>query len=424
MIMLKALRGTKDILPSDAVLWQFVESSARGILGRYDYKEIRTPIIEEAALFIRSIGDVTDIVQKEMYVFSDRGERTIALRPEATASIVRAYLENSLGRENAVTKLFYMGPMFRSERPQKGRQRQFHQLGVEALGSDSPFLDVEVISLAISIIKALGINNFNLNINSLGCAEDKSGMIEKYRKAVKPHIDSLCAECKERYNKNVLRIFDCKNENCSNIAGSIESDDLLCDNCVDHFESVKRGLDALKIDFTVDRRIVRGLDYYTKTVFEITQKDLGAKDAICAGGRYNNLVKEMGGKDTPAVGFAFGMERMLMGLKKDSIASGPSLDVFVAVTGYGVYEKAFVLTNELRGKGLSCDIDYNARTLKTQLRMAEKSGARAVIIFGEDEIKKGKVALKDMLRREQKEVEIGNVAEEILALNNVDKESS
>ncbi|HDP16392.1 MAG TPA: histidine--tRNA ligase [Candidatus Omnitrophica bacterium] len=422
--MLKALRGTKDILPSDAVLWRLVESSARDILGRYGYKEIRTPIIEEAALFIRSIGDVTDIVQKEMYVFSDRGERTIALRPEATASIVRAYLENSLGRENTVTKLFYIGPMFRSERPQKGRQRQFHQLGVEALGSDNPFLDAEVISLAVSIIKALGIKDFNLNINSLGCPEDKSGMIEKYRKAVKPHMDSLCAECKERYNKNVLRIFDCKNGNCSNIAGVIESDDLLCGDCADHFESVKRGLDALKIDFTVDRRIVRGLDYYTKTVFEITQKDLGAKDAICAGGRYNNLVKEMGGKDTPAVGFAFGMERMLLGLKKDNIVSGPALDAFVAVTGEGVYEKAFILTNELRKKGLSCDIDYSARTLKTQLRMAEKSGARAVVIFGEDEIKKGKVSLKDMLKREQKEVEIGDAAEEILALNNMDKENS
>lgn len=413
--MLKALRGTKDILPADAALWQFIESSARDIFAIYDYKEIRTPVIEEASLFIRSIGNATDIVQKEMYVFSDRGEKSIALRPEATASIVRAYLENSLGQEKAVTKLFYIGPMFRSERPQKGRQRQFHQLGVEAIGSDNPLLDVEVISLAARIMRALGIKDFNLNINSLGCQKDKANIIEKRRKAVKPYLNSLCDECKERYNKNVLRIFDCKNAGCRKIAEGIESDNLLCSDCAGHFEAVKKGLKVIGINFIVDPKIVRGLDYYTKTVFEVTQKDLGAKDAICAGGRYNSLIEEMGGKDTPAVGFAFGIERMILSLEKDRHLIKPELDVFFAVTGEGMHEKAFQLMNNLRDKGLSCDIDYDEKSLKAQMRMAEKLGARSVIIFGEDEIKREKVSLRDMLKREQKEVDLKDIVEEIKA---------
>ncbi|MBU0758868.1 MAG: histidine--tRNA ligase [Candidatus Omnitrophica bacterium] len=414
--MLKALRGTKDILPADVALWRKIESSARDIFALYDYKEIRTPVMEEASLFIRSIGTATDIVQKEMYVFSDRAERSIALRPEATASIVRAYLENSLGQEKAVTKLFYIGPMFRSERPQKGRQRQFHQLGVEAIGSDNPLLDVEVISLAVRIMRELGIKDFNLNINSLGCRKDKARIIEKYRKAIKSRLDSLCGECRERYKKNVLRIFDCKNPGCGKVVEGIESGGFLCDDCAAHFESVKKGLSSVGINFIIDPRIVRGLDYYTKTVFEITQKDLGAKDAICAGGRYNNLIEEMGGKDTPAVGFAFGMERMILSLEKENASEEPGMDVFLAVTGQGMLDKAFHMMIDLRGRGLSCDIDYNEKSLKAQMRMAEKLRAGSVVIFGEDEIKKGKISLRDMGKREQKEVDIRDAAREILAI--------
>ncbi|MDP8229955.1 MAG: histidine--tRNA ligase [Candidatus Gorgyraea atricola] len=405
--MLKALRGTKDILPSEISLWQCIEKSARDIFAIYGYKEIRTPIIEEASLFIRSIGDATDIVQKEMYVFTDRGGRNIALRPEATASIVRAYIENSMAQKEALSKLFYIGPMFRSERPQKGRQRQFYQLGVEAIGSDNAFIDVEVISLAAGFLKKIGITDFVLKINTLGCDKDKKEIIEKYRKAVKPHLKSLCSECNQRYTKNVLRIFDCKNPDCGRIVEKIEVSDSLCKDCSSHFETVKKGLKDLKIDFEIDKRIVRGLDYYTKTVFEIVQKDLGAKDAICAGGRYNNLVKDMGGKDMPAIGFAFGIERLIMAMKKDNEGKS-ALDIFIATAG-NTRQKAFIFMDELRRKGLSCNMDYEDKSLKAQMRRAEKLGARFVIIFGEEELKNKKIVLRDMELKQQQEVYLNEI---------------
>ena len=364
--MLKALRGTKDILPEDVGMWQHIESSARDIFSIYGYKEIRTPIIEEAPLFIRSIGDTTDIVQKEMYVFSDRGGRNIALRPEATASIVRSYLENSIGQKEGFVKLFYMGPMFRSERPQRGRQRQFHQIGVEAIGSDNAFVDVEVILLAVRFLEKIGIKDFTLKINSLGCQEDKMKTIEGYRKGVKPYLGSLCSDCKKRYNKNVLRIFDCKNEACGDVAKKIKAEGCLCKDCENHFESVKDALKKIGISYEIDSKIVRGLDYYTKTVFEITQKDLGSKDAICAGGRYNNLIKDMGGKDTAAIGFAFGIERLVLAIKKDLLSVKPSLDVFLATADKALNPDAFTLMKSLRDKGISCDIDYENKSLKRQ----------------------------------------------------------
>ena len=411
--MLKALRGTKDILPEDVNMWRKIEDSARNIFSVYGYKEIRTPIIEEASLFVRSIGDGTDIVQKEMYVFSDKGGRIIALRPEATASIVRAYLENSLGQKERFTKLFYIGPMFRSERPQKGRQRQFHQLGVEAIGSDNPFLDAEVTSLAVNFLKRLGVKNFSLKINSLGCQKDKSKIIKKCRKSIEPHLDSLCGECKERYNKNVLRVFDCKNTSCSEVVKDIDFENLMCEDCNNHFESVKKSLEKLGVGYIVDPRMVRGLDYYTRTVFEIAQEDLGTKDAVCAGGRYDNLIEDMGGVDTSAIGFAFGIERLILALRGNVSQSNPSLDVFIATAGKDLYEDAFILMNSLRGKGVSCDIDYENRSLKSQLRKAEKLEARFVIIFGQEEFRQHKVVLRDMASRSQKEVRLGDIAQEI-----------
>ncbi|MDP6685696.1 MAG: histidine--tRNA ligase [Candidatus Omnitrophota bacterium] len=411
--MPKALRGTKDILPSEISLWQYMESSARYIFSIYGYKEIRTPIIEEANLFIRSIGDNTDIVKKEMYVFTDRGKRTIALRPEATASIVRAYLENSLGQKESLTKLFYIGPMFRSERPQKGRQRQFHQLGVEAIGSDSPFLDVEAIVLAVKLLEKLGVKGFEVRINSLGCQKDKLGIIKHNRKNIKPLLSSLCSECKDRFDKNVLRIFDCKNEKCRDVVKGIKSGNCLCKGCEGHFDSVKKSLTRLGIKYVVDQKIVRGLDYYTKTVFEVTQKDLGAKDAICAGGRYNNLIHEMGGNKIPAVGFAFGTERLILALDKDVLPSGPSLDVFVAASSEDLREEAFSFLNALRSKGLSSDTDYEKKSLKAQMRKAEKLQARFVVIFGEEEFRENKVVLRDMEKRAQKTIALDSVASEI-----------
>ncbi|MBU4342600.1 MAG: histidine--tRNA ligase [Candidatus Omnitrophica bacterium] len=411
--MLKALRGTKDILPDEARLWQYIEASSRYIFSIYGYKEIRTPVIEEASLFIRSIGNATDIVQKEMYVFTDRGGRQIALRPEATASVVRSYIENSIGNKEGLSKLFYIGPMFRSERPQKGRQRQFHQLGVEAIGSDAPLLDAEIILLAGDLLKKLNIHNFKIKINSLGCKKDKEKILEDHRKAIKPHLKSLCDECNERYEKNVLRVFDCKNPECQKIVSKIDAANSLCKDCEGHFKSVKSALDELKVAYEVDPRIVRGLDYYTKTVFEIVQEDLGAKDAICAGGRYNNLIQDMGGKSTPATGFAFGIERLILAIKDSDVKSGPSLDAFIAIVDKDKFKQGFALLSSLRKKGIACDIDYEDKSLKAQMRKAEKLGARFVIIFGGDEFKKGKVALRDMMKREQREVELEDITKEI-----------
>jgi len=413
--MIKALRGVKDILPDEIGLWQYIESNGRDIFNIYGYKEIRTPIIEEASLFIRSIGGATDIVQKEMYVFSDRGGRNIALRPEATASIVRAGIENSLFQAGGVSKLFYMGPMFRSERPQQARQRQFYQIGVEAVGSDSPFVDAEVIALAAGFLEKLGIKKFHVKLNSLGCRQDKISVMEKHKESFRPHLEKLCETCKGRFDKNVLRIFDCKEDSCKSIAENIKVENALCSDCGRHFEKVKKGLDILGIEYAVDHKIVRGLDYYTKTVFEITQEDLGAKDAICAGGRYNNLVKDLGGKDTPAIGFAFGMERLALALEKGSISYAlcPRVNVFVAVTGGELYSEAFKLLETLRRSGIAGEIDYDSKSLKAQMRKAEKLGAKFVVIFGEEEIKNKKVIVRDMENHSQKEVEIAGLIAEL-----------
>ncbi|MFA5389124.1 MAG: histidine--tRNA ligase [Candidatus Omnitrophota bacterium] len=409
--MIKALRGTKDILPDEIGIWRYIESNGRDIFDIYGYNEIRTPVIEEAPLFIRSIGGATDIVQKEMYVFTDRGGRNIALRPEATASIARAYIENSLFQSGGISKLFYIGPMFRSERPQQGRQRQFYQIGVEAIGSDNPFIDAEVIALAAGLLERLGIKKYHVKLNSLGCYKDKAGVIEKYKESFKPFAGELCETCKGRFDKNVLRVFDCKEASCKAIAEKIKTENALCADCAAHFEKVKQYLDAIGIRYEVDTKIVRGLDYYTKTVFEVTQDDLGAKDAICAGGRYNNLIKELGGKDTPAIGFAFGMERLAMVLKQLSAPSlkPPAVNVFIAVAGEGLGGEAFKLTETLRGAGISSDMDYDAKSLKAQMRKAEKFGVRFVVILGEEEFKRGKVALRDMEKRNQEEVSLSEI---------------
>jgi histidyl-tRNA synthetase len=413
--MINALRGTKDILPDEISLWQRIEAIGRDIFNIYGYKEIRTPIIEEASLFIRSIGDATDIVQKEMYVFSDRGDRVIALRPEATASIARAYIENSLFQAGGVVKLFYIGPMFRSERPQQGRQRQFYQVGVEAIGSDNPFIDAEVIALSARFLESLGVKKFHVKLNSLGCQKDKIRVMEKHKESFSPYLEKLCEVCKNRFDKNVLRIFDCKEDSCRSIAQNVKAESALCSDCAEHFEKVKTSLNAMGVEYTVDNKIVRGLDYYTRTVFEITQEDLGAKDAICAGGRYNNLVKELGGKDTPAIGFAFGMERLVIVLEKtEGVKSeGFRVNTFVAIAGDALYNEAFKLLDSLRTAGISSEIDYDTKSLKTQMRKAEKMGAQFVVIMGEEEFGRGAVIIRDMANHSQKEVELTNLIAEL-----------
>ena len=413
--MLKALRGTKDVLPGEIEVWQEIEAKARRLFSIYGYKEIRTPIIEESILFTRSIGDWTDIVQKEMYVFSDRGDRNIALRPEATAGVVRAYIENYKGQLGSLNKFFYIGPMFRAERPQQGRQRQFHQIGVEAIGSDNALLDAEVISLSVRLLEGWGVKKFKIALNSLGCQKDKIELINSYRESIKPYLEKLCEGCKTRFDKNVLRIFDCKEEKCREIVKDIHRGAGLCGDCSKHFDEVKKGLDALGVKYIIDSKIVRGLDYYTKTVFEITQEDLGAKDAICAGGRYNNLVKDLGGEDTPAIGFAFGIERIELALKEvtSNRLEVSGIEVFIARTGTALYGEAFKLLDSLRNIGISSEIDYDAKSLKSQMRKAQKLGAKFVVIFGEEEFKRGKVILRDMKASSQKEVGLNEVVQQV-----------
>lgn len=402
--MLKALRGTKDILPADISAWQHIESCARDIFAIYNYKEIRTPVIEQSSLFTRSIGDYTDIVQKEMYVFSDRGGRNIALRPEATASVVRAYIENYNGQLPKIKKFFYLGPMFRAERPQKGRQRQFHQLGAELIGSDEPIRDAEIIYMAVDFLENLHMrkDEFYVKLNSLGCEKDKALIIQKYKKIISPILGKLCEKCKMRYDKNALRILDCKNPECGKILKNIKVENVLCSDCEAHFKSVEKYLNDWGVKPIIDPKIVRGLDYYTKTVFEITHKKLGAQDAICAGGRYNNLIKDIGGKDTPAIGFAFGIERLI--LAGSFCDKEKPLDVFIATTGKMLNEKALMLLKELRegrvrksdNSLISYDVYLEEESLKGQLKQAQREGSKFVIIFGEQEFQENKVLIKDM----------------------------
>jgi histidyl-tRNA synthetase len=402
---IRALRGTKDLLLKEARLWTTLEARARAVFNAFGYEEIRVPIIEESSLFVRSLGEGTDIVEKQMFTFVDRGERSITLRPEATASVVRAYLENNLINEMGFTKLFYMGPMFRAERPQAGRMRQFHQIGVEAIGSYSPYLDAEVIALIASVLDSIGVTGYSIKINSLGCPSDKKKLAEALRKAVTNNMDKLCDDCKVRYEKNVLRILDCKNDTCKKILRDTfkGTGECLCPDCLSHFETVRKALDGLKINYIVDPYLVRGLDYYTKTTFEVTHKKLGAQDAIGAGGRYDNLVEELGGQPKGACGFAIGIERTVMALAEmPELTDG--IKVFFATMGEEEYKIAFNMAMELRAQGISCELDYEGKSLKAQMRAADRLGARYAAIIGGDELKNHSVTLRNMSTKEQKAV--------------------
>jgi histidyl-tRNA synthetase len=399
---IKALRGTKDLLPEEARLWTFLEEKARGVFACFDFSEMRTPIIEESSLFVRSIGQGTDIIEKQMYTFLDRGERSISLRPEATASVVRAYLEHGMDKNTGLAKLFYIGSMFRAERPQAGRARQFHQIGVEAIGSYNPHLDAEVIALLCAILDSFNIIGYKIKLNSLGCAKDKSDLSLGLRKSLEGSISDLCDDCKVRYEKNVLRILDCKEEKCKHAIRKVfqGTEAYLCPECKAHFDSVKSALDILKVDYQIEPHLVRGLDYYTKTTFEVTHHKLGAQDAIAAGGRYDNLVSDLGGPETGACGFAIGMERAAMAIH-DMPAVKEGIDIFVATIGDEAYRLGFRLAMELRNVGISADIDYEGRSLKAQMRAADKTGARLTALIGEDEIKNHSITVRNMRTKEQ-----------------------
>ncbi len=411
-----APRGTKDILPSETPIWQNLENSCRKVFSLYNYQEIRTPIFEKTELFSRSIGDTTDIVKKEMYEFKDRKGRSLTLRPEETASVVRACLENNLIRPEQLTKLYYIGPMFRYERPQAGRQRQFHQAGVEVFGSSDPLVDVEVILLNMQLFKTLGLNDLEVDINSVGCKKCQPEFRKQLKAYFKDNVESMCKDCKDRFKYNPLRILDCKEKGCQKqIEKAPATVDYLCDECGEHFQKVIGLLSDRAIKYKVNNRLVRGLDYYTKTTFEIVSSKLGAQNAVSGGGRYDTLVQEFGGKPIPAVGFAIGIERVIEILKSSHIShiTSPAPTLFIATLGDEAKKVGFDLLSKARAKGISADMDYLGKSLKAQMKIADRIGASYVYIIGEDEINKKSAILKEMERGEQKEVPFKALTEEL-----------
>lgn len=415
-MLIKVPKGTQDILPEDISKWYYIEDMIKEILSKYGYKEIRTPFFEYTDLFVRGIGESTDIVTKEMFTFLDRKGRSLTLRPEGTAPVIRAYLENRMDRISKVMKLFYLGPMFRCEKPQAGRFRQFNQFGIEVIGTKSSTADAEVILTVLDVYKKLGLKNLEILINSVGCKKCRVDYIQKLKKCLKDKKDFLCSECVERYNKNPLRVLDCKRDSCKKIieAAPVITENL-CQECEAHFSEVKSYLDDQKIVFYEDPRLVRGLDYYTKTAFEIISGGLGAQNAIGGGGRYDDLVEELGGKPTPAVGFAAGIERMIIAIDQQKVEwpVEKRLDVFVVKVDEKNKDTAFRLLQKIRNTGLSADMDYSGGSLKSQMRIANKIGARYTVIVGEEELSRNMVILRNMQTKEQKEVKIDNLIDEL-----------
>lgn len=405
-------RGTKDILPETSGHWRHIEETARKICRAYSYSEIRTPVFEHTELFLRGIGETTDIVEKEMYTFVDRGERSITLRPENTAAVVRAYLEHKLYTGPQPVKLYYLGPMFRYDRPQAGRYRQFHQFGIEAIGAAGPAIDAEIILLAVEYLRQLGLNDLSLYINSVGCPQCRPLYREKLQAFLREKLSLLCTDCQSRFDRNPMRVLDCKNTSCSSLTKDApQMADCLCVECGSHFKGLQEFLTAAGVSYDLNPRLVRGLDYYTKTAFEIQYAPLGAQSAVCGGGRYDGLIAECGGQPTPGIGFAIGLERVLLALEKQNglPAAIGNIDVFIAPLGTQTQTTGFALLQSLRSSGLSCDMDYMNRSLKAQLKYANKYPARYVAIIGDEEAAQGKVMLKDMQTGEQQLLEQGAV---------------
>lgn len=392
-------RGTKDILPGSSENWQYVEQIIRQVCRKFTYQEIRTPVFEHTELFLRGIGETTDIVEKEMYTFVDRGKRSITLRPENTASAVRSYLEHKMYGGPQPTKLFYIGSMFRYDRPQAGRYRQFHQFGIEAIGAPGPAIDAEIISLAVEFFYKLGLSDLNLLINSVGCPQCRPVYRAKLQDFFRDKIAYLCSDCQSRFDRNPMRILDCKNETCvTHSQGAPHMVDCLCAECSSHFAGLKELLTAAGIQYALNPRLVRGLDYYTKTAFEIQYSPLGAQSAVCGGGRYDGLVAECGGQPTPGIGFAIGIERVLLALEKQDLlpTTKNEIDVFVAPLGTAAQAIAFQIVTELRRAGIAADMDYMNRSLKAQMKYANKYPAKYVALIGENELAEQKVMLKNM----------------------------
>ncbi len=392
----KTLKGLQDILPPDISIWQQVESRAREIFRTHGYQEIRLPIMESTDVFIRSIGETSDIVEKEMYTFLDKGGRSITLRPEGTAAFVRAYVEHHIFNNPPPQKFFYMGPMFRYERPQAFRYRQFYQIGAEAMGTDDPKLDAEIISMLSSILSSIGLEGLNFEITSIGCKKCRPDYKAALKEFLADKLEGFCSDCERRYTLNPLRILDCKVPACiDSRKGSPPVVDYLCEECSEHFNSLKHNLNLLQVPHTINPNLVRGLDYYTKTAFEVSSESLGSQKAVAAGGRYDSMVDEFGGPPTPGIGFAIGMERIIP-LIKDSDDKPEGPEIFICPMGDEASEKALLLAEQLRSTGLWVETNYDNTSLRSQMRKANRINAKKVIVLGEDEIKTGEITIKDM----------------------------
>lgn len=392
---MQAPKGTKDMLPQDAYKWHYVENTFRNVVKTYGIREIRTPMFEHTELFLRGVGDTTDIVQKEMYTFNDKGNRSVTLKPEGTAPAVRAFIENRLFNEAQPTKLFYITPTFRYENVQKGRLRQFHQCGIEIFGSKEPTMDVEAIKVAMDTLSRLGLKSLSLHINNLGCPTCRAKYNEALKKFLEENYDNLCDTCKSRFEKNPMRILDCKERKCNEITKNAPQIlEYVCEECETHFNKVKEYLDILEIPYAVDQSIVRGLDYYTKTIFEIINDDF----TVCGGGRYDKLVEELGGPEMPAVGFAIGEERIIMTLQNEGIEIPDEnlVDLYIGARGENEKKHAFKLAHDLRSLDVKCEINHMGRSVKAEMKYANKIGSKFTTILGEDELENNKINLKRM----------------------------
>ncbi|EEG77105.1 histidine--tRNA ligase [Dethiobacter alkaliphilus] len=413
---MQAPRGTNDILPDEIKTWRQLEHKAVEICHRFGYEEIRTPIFEHTELFLRGVGDVTDIVSKEMYTFKDRSERSLTLRPEGTAPVARAYMESNLKGIPQPVKLFYIGPMFRYDRPGAGRYRQFYQFGVEVFGTNAPAIDAEVIVLALDFFRSLGLSDFALHLNSVGCPDCRQEYRSALQNELKDIVSTLCSDCSERFDKNPMRILDCKIDKCKEATKNLPSIlDYLCSDCSAHFEQVKLLLNKLGEEYVINPRLVRGLDYYTKTAFEIISTVGDTEQAIGGGGRYDNLVSTIGGPDTPGIGFAVGIERVLLAIKESDAypIKGPTLDVFVAKAGNVPDYEVMPIIMDLRNAGFSVDMDYMGKSLKAQFKTANKKDARYVVVLGEEEMQSKEVTLRNMTTGSQETVGLKQLAERL-----------
>lgn len=398
-----AIKGFNDILPTESDRWQYIEQAARRVFELNGFSEIRVPIMEKTELFCRSIGDATDIVEKEMYTFTDKGDNSVTLRPEGTASVMRAFIEHKLYAQDPVAKLYYLGPMFRYERPQKGRYRQFHQIGAEITGVNAPLADAQVLNMLVQFFREIGLDEPSLQINSLGCPECRPAYRAALVAFLEERLDRLCEDCKRRFTTNPLRTLDCKVPGCAEAtAGAPSMLDHLCGDCADHFDRVKRYLDSTGTPYDINPRMVRGLDYYTRTTFELVTGLLGSQSAVAAGGRYDGLISQLGGPAIPGIGFAIGFERVALLLEDKDFSRQP--DLFMATMGDRERDFAFRLMHELLRSGARVEMEYEGKSLKSQMRRADKLGARYSVVIGENEVASGKAAFKRMKDGEQIEV--------------------